>query len=208
MEDNLENLNKTEKNSKIWVIFAFVATFLIFYLCFHYVSSILPQKSHNVWALMLGSHEINYFYEIRIFLKFLICFLLHYLPTFLFLKYVFKKTKNLKKRMWFVALSIPLTNLLYGIIHFFVGFLPIYNAELWYKLWFTDWFYMWTIGATILNFQILLSCFLPSVTLTALIIPKKYLPIKSEIWKTSLLTFAVSISPFVFLILLLLILKF
>lgn len=171
MEDNLENLNKTEKKSRIWIIFAFVATFLIFYLCFHYVESILPK--HNVWALMLGSREINYSYEIRIFLKHLICFVLHYLPTFLFLKYIFKKTEDIKKRMWFVALSIPLTNLLYGVIDFAVGFLPIYNAESWYKLWFTDWFYMWTIGATILNFQILLSCFLPSVTLTALIIPKK-----------------------------------
>jgi len=53
MEENLENLNKAEKNSKIWVIFAFVATFLIFYLCFHYVTSILPK--YNDWAILYGT---------------------------------------------------------------------------------------------------------------------------------------------------------
>lgn len=204
MEENLENVSK---NNKIKIIFAFIGVFIVFYVCFYYMTEIAPLKL-NAWGIYNPNNKINYFYEIYKLFKSLICFFMHYLPTFLLLKYIFKKTESTKKRMWSVALALPLTSLFYFIIHILVSLLPVYDAKAWYELWFTDWFFMETIGMTVLHFEFLLCCLLPSVILTSLIIPKKYLPIRSEICKTSLLTLAVCISPFViFVILLVLISK-
>ena len=92
--------------------------------------------------------------------------------------------------MWYVAFAIPLTNLLYIIIDLLTEkYIPYSHFGL-------IGFYYDTISYTGYHFGVLLICFLPSVLITTWLLPKKYLPQKGEIYKTTLLTILVIILPF------------
>lgn len=195
-------LKISEKTRNIFIFLGVFILFCIIFYCFYEILPMLYPNGFRVFKHCYHGHDIGYiFYH---YLKIFICFFLHYLPTVLFLKFIFNKIKDVKKRMWYIALAFPLTNLVYGVLDLFVGqfilFIPIrYNL--------ITGFYYYTIGSTMFYYSILLLYILPSVLFTALILPKKYLPLKPEICKTTLLTILVSTLPFFLFILIMLIIS-
>ena len=181
--------NRLKINDKIKIILIYLGVFIFFYAIYWFFMEIFPQIYYIGFPRCIHSDSVVIYEKWR-WLKSLIGFFIHYLPTFLFLKYVFKKVTDIKKRKWYIVFSIPLTILLYVIINLLIEkWLP-------HKYYGLTWLYYNTIGSTGYYFGVLLICFLPSVLITTWLLPKKYLPQKGEIYKTTLITILVSILPF------------
>ena len=202
-------INDKARNILIFMS-AFTVIYMIMVCCFYLYDMSSSIDDGQIRYILSDYQKKEIIYNransnLLFYLRSFIYALLHYLPTIFLLKFIFRKVIDTNKQIWCIAFALPLTNLIYCITHLYIQNLSIYNPDLWYKLWYTK-IYMHTIGESEWIYIILLLMSLITV-LTALITPKKYLPIKKEISKTAILTFVVSVFPFLLMILLAIILK-